>query len=83
MSDWIITETTKEYKMLTNTKTGSMRKVPFASDKQFNYLQSLREQLGKPPLKHRPEAYKASKAINKALEQIKKRDIDENQKVLL
>ena len=68
MSDWVCTfDDKKTRREITNTKTGTVRNIPYASDKQWNFLQKLRADLGKEPLKNRQPAYKATKAINKLL----------------
>lgn len=84
MSDWVTTfDDKKTRRDITNTKTGSVRSIPYASDAQWHYLQKLRTDLGKPPLKNRQPAYKASKAIAKLLEQKEKLDKENEQKSLL
>lgn len=80
MGSWRTNRVTDEFRELVNIDTGALRRVPFASDKQFNYLQSLREQAGKPPLKNRPAAYAAAKAIDKLLA---KKSKDEEQQQLI
>lgn len=51
-----------------NTTTGQVKKIALASDKQFQYLQSLRSKFGKEPLKNRPTVFAANKAIDKLVE---------------
>ena len=73
---WIITRRYDTYHELTNTDTGAMKKVALASDKQWDYLESLRLDVeGKiDRLANRPYAYQASKRINKLVEKKEKRD---------
>lgn len=68
MPKYSIVRITKEYREIVNLDTGAVRRVMLASDKQFNYLNSLRADIGKPPLKNRPAAYQAMKAIDKLTE---------------
>lgn len=83
MSDWVTTfDDKKTRREITNTKTGTMRSIPYASDAQWNYLQKLRADLGKEPLKHRVPSYKAAQAIDKLLTKIKEKGENE-QKTLL
>lgn len=75
MGDWRTNKVTDEYREIVNIKTGSIRKIPFASDKQWNYLESLREQAMKDPtkysrLKARPSTFQASKQIDKLLSKL-------------
>ena len=73
---WIITRRYDTYHELTNTDNGAMKKVALASDKQWDYLESLRLDVeGKiDRLASRPYAYQASKRINKLVEKKEKRD---------
>ena len=72
MTRWRTTKITKEYREIVNLDTGSIRKVMLASDKQWDYLESLRLKHSKQPethtrLKNRPTVFSASKAIDKLL----------------
>lgn len=72
MTNWRTTKVTNEYREIVNIDTGSIRKIPLASDKQWNYLESLREKNTKDPskysrLKNRPTVFGANKAIDKLL----------------
>lgn len=67
MTKWRITKITDSYREIVNLETGAVRKVPLASDKQFTFLQKLRANAGKEPLKNRPTVFAANKAIGKLL----------------
>lgn len=67
MAQWRLYRTFPDHKELINMDTGAIRKVPLASDKQFEYLNSLRSEAGLEPLKHKPPVYSANKAIDKLL----------------
>lgn len=73
---WIITRRYDTYHEMTNTSNGALRKVALASDKQWDYLESLRLDVeGKiERLANRPYAHVASKRIDKLLEKQEKRD---------
>ena len=73
---WIITRRYDTYHELTNTDNGAMRKLMLASDKQWDYLESLRLDVeGKiDRLSTRPYTHVASKRIDKLLEKQQKRD---------
>lgn len=76
---WIITGRYETYHELTNTDNGVMRKLMLASDKQWDYLESLRLDVeGKiNRLANRPYAHVASKRIDKLLEKQQKRDVQQ------
>lgn len=80
MTRYRIVKQTDSFREIVNVDTGAVRRIPMASDKQFSFLQKLREQDGKPPLKHRPAAYQATKAIDKLLA---KKQKEENQQTLI
>ena len=66
---WLTLSSKKEYREIVNLDTGSIRKVMLASDKQWDYLESLRLKHSKQPethtrLKNRPTVFSASKAID-------------------
>jgi len=65
MSDWLTHRITDEYREIVNKETGAIKRVPFASEKQMQYIQSLRADLGKAPLKSKPPMYAAIKMIDK------------------
>ena len=65
MSDWRIVKDTKEFRELVNINTGTIKRNYYCSDKQFDYINSLRSELNKEPLKHKPLAYRASSMIEK------------------
>lgn len=67
MTRYRITKITDSYREIVNVDTGVVRRVALASDKQFNFLQKLRQEAGKPLLKNRPAAFQATKAIDKLL----------------
>lgn len=72
MGDWRINKPEvrdgdKVYRELVHIHTGSIRRLPMASDKQWDYLNWLRADLGKPPIKNRQTMWAAIKAIDKAL----------------
>lgn len=73
---WMVTRRYDTYHELTNTDTGAMKKVALATDKQWDYLESLRLDVeGKTErLANRPYAYQASKRIDKLVEKKEKRD---------
>jgi hypothetical protein len=55
-------------------KDGVVKRIAFATDAQFNYLNNLRHQLGKKSLKGKPTVYAAKKQIDttkKKLEELK------------
>jgi hypothetical protein len=80
MTQYRIVKQTDSFREIVNLDTGAVRKIPMASDKQFSFLQKLRVEAGKEPLKHRPPAYQASKAIDKLLA---KKSKEENQQTLI
>lgn len=87
MGSWITTKVTDEYREITHTGTGSIRRIPFASDKQWNYLEMLRQQDKKDPsaysrLKNRPTKFAASKAIDKLLAKAEKKKQNEQPKLI-
>lgn len=53
------------YNIYVDTLTGVERRVKLASDAQMSYINSMRSELGKAPLKGRYEAWKAIKTIEK------------------
>lgn len=72
MTKWATRRVTDEYREIVNLETGVVRKVPFASDKQWNYLETLRLEAAKNKdthtrLKNRPTVFACSKAIDKLL----------------
>lgn len=67
MGDWRLTRQTDEFRELLNISTGQIKKVKMASDKQWAYLNSLRADVKKIPIKNRPTVFAASKAIDKLL----------------
>ena len=81
MSYLRLIKTTDTYKEMVDTETGVVRRIPLASDAQLEYLNHLRSNEGKEPLKARPAVYAAKKAIDKALARAEKRQ-NENQKLL-
>ena len=84
MSDWVTTfDDKKTRREISNTKTGVVRSIPYASDSQWNYLQKLRADLGKEPLKNRQPSYKAAKNIDKLLKTKEKLEGGGEQKSLL
>lgn len=79
MARWVTNRITDEYREIINRDTGAIRKVPFASQKQWDYLESLRLEFAKNPdthtkLKNRPTTFQASKQIDKLLARKQKRD---------
>jgi len=84
VSKWITTfDDKKTYREIANSETGVVRRISYASDKQWSYLQGLRAKLGKEPLKNRQVAYQASKAIDKLLKKIEEQDQEQDQRTLL
>lgn len=77
MTRWRTTKVTKEYREIVNVDTGSIRKVMLASDKQWAYLEQLRQRHSKnyKPLKNRPTVFSASKKIDKYLEKEKQQTL--------
>lgn len=76
MSDWLTSFDDKiNVREITNTKTGAIKRIPYASAAQWEYLQTLRTKAGKTPLKNKLPAYKASKAIQKLLDSTKQSTI--------
>lgn len=80
MGDWRTQKVTDQYREIVNIKTGSIRRIPFASDKQWNYLEMLREKHAKDPskysrLKNRPTIHQAKKQIDKLLEKDKQQGL--------
>lgn len=73
---WMITHRYDTYHELTNTDNGAMRKLFLASDKQWDYLESLRLDVeGKSErLASRPYMHQAKKRIDKLIEKQTKRD---------
>ena len=65
MSNWRIVKDTEQYRELVNIKTGSIRKTPYCTEKQFKYINYLRSQLDKEPLKNKPMLYKVNSIIEK------------------
>ena len=81
VANWRITRRTDEYIEMTNIDNGAMKKVALASDSQWGYLESLRAKYtNKIPLKNRPTAFAAKKAINKLLE--KKEKLERQQRLI-
>lgn len=76
-----VTKRTEEYLEITDTITGVIKKIMLASDKQWGYLNNLRDQLGKIPIKNRPTVFAASKAIDKALKKIEQNKEQEAKKI--
>lgn len=68
------------YNIYVDTNTGVQRKVKLASEAQMNYINSLREQMGKKPLEGVLEAWRCTRRIDKYLERINKKT---NQQKLL
>ena len=83
MSYLKLVKITDTYKEMVDVNTGVVRRVPLASDKQWNYLNQLRQNEGKEPLKNRPAVYAAKKAIDKLLARAEKRQAKPDQKSLL
>lgn len=77
MTRWRTTKVTDEYREIVNLDTGAVRKVMLASDKQWAYLESLREKYSKnyKPLKNRPTIFGAKKKIDKYLEKEKQQEL--------
>lgn len=73
---WIITRRYDTYHELTNTDNGAMKKLYLASDKQWDFLESLRADVeGKTErLANRPYMHQAKKRIDKLIEKKEKRD---------
>lgn len=82
MAKWMTTRVTDTYRESTNIETGAVRRVPFATDKQWSYLESLRTEIeGKTePLKNRPTQFAASKSIDRLL--LKKQKQEAQQKLI-
>ena len=79
-ANWKITRRTDTYIEMTDTNSGAMKQIPLASDKQWGYYESLKQQYSnRPPLKHRPTIYACSKGIEKLLA---KKEKDERQQGL-
>lgn len=76
MSNWRIVNSNKDYYELVNVYTGVTKKVVLCSDKQFDYINSMRKQLNKAPLKSKPKIYE----VNKVIERLQART---NQQALL
>lgn len=71
---------TDEYRDIVNIDTGQIRRVPMASDKQWAYLNNLRADAGKDPIKNRPAMFQAKKAIDKLL--AKKSETERQQRLI-
>lgn len=80
MGQYRVMRQTDEYREIVNIDTGQIRRVPMASDKQWGYLNSLRADVGKDPIKNRPAMFQAKKAIDKLL--AKKAETEQQQKLI-
>lgn len=68
MSRWRHWRTADGFMELVDTTTGEIKKVKLASQKQIDYLNSLRLQVDKNPLKDPLTVFAAIKAIDKLVE---------------
>lgn len=59
------------YREMVNTDTGEIKKIKLATEKQMKYLNSLRDQVGKPPVKGNLMIHQAVKQIDKLVEKTK------------
>lgn len=79
MTQWRTLRVTDEFREIVNLDTGAVRKVPLASDKQWNYLESLRSKHKDPSkytrLKNRPTVFAANKAIDKLLKKERQQEL--------
>lgn len=67
MSNYKLTGGNKDELHYTNLLTGTIKVVKLCSDKQFEYLNSLRKELGEEPLKNKPKGYEATAKIDRSL----------------
>lgn len=72
MPRWQIISRTDEFMTMMN-EDGVTKKVYFASPAQMLYINNLRAELGKTPLKASPPMYKAKKMIDKLLLDVEKK----------
>lgn len=79
MTRWRTTKETNEYREIVNLDTGAVRKVMLASQKQWDFLESLRLKHSKQGkysrLKNRPTVFSAKKKIDKYLEKEKQQQL--------
>lgn len=65
---------------MVNTETGSIKRVPFASEAQMKLIGKLRAELNMKPLKSTPAMYQATKSIERLKQKLEKAT---NQQTLL
>lgn len=78
----IIDRDDKEIRMI-NPDTGTIKRVPFASDAQMAMINRLRAELNMPPAKSVPPMYRATATIDRLKNKIEREGRNNNQQKLI